>query len=107
LIQLAQPFDAKRAVELGLATQVVPDSELLATATATAQKLAKKPAQALQACKRLMRQSTREHLQQAARSENEVFSAQLHSPDAKEALTAFLEKRAPDFTRTKQPAAAA
>ena len=104
LIQLAQPFDAKRAVELGLATQVVPDAELLATATATAQKLAKKPAEALQACKRLMRQSTREHLQQAARSENEVFSAQLRSPDAKEALTAFLEKRAPNFTRTKQPA---
>src|SRR6516165_8711152 len=107
LIQLAQPFDGKRAVELGLATQVVPDAELLATATATAQKLAKKPAEALQACKRLMRQSTREHLQQAARSENEVFSAQLRSPETKEALTAFLEKRAPDFTRTKQPAAAA
>src|SRR6516162_6410034 len=107
LIQLGQSFDAKRAVELGLATKVVPDAELLATATATAQKLAKKPAEALQACKRLMRQSTREHLQQAARSENEVFSTQLRSPDAKEALTAVLEKRAPDFTRTKQPVRAA
>jgi len=107
LIQLGQRFDAKRAVELGLATQVVPDGELLATATATAQKLAEKPAEALQACKRLMRQSTREHLQQAARSENEVFSTQLRSPDAKEALTAVLEKRAPDFTRTKQPVRAA
>jgi len=106
LIQLGQRFDAKRAVEFGLATQVVPDKELIATATATAQKLAEKPAGALQACKRLMRQSTREHLQRAARSENEVFSAQLLSSDAKEAFTAFLEKRAPDFTRTKQPAAA-
>ena len=107
LIQLGQPFDAKRAVELGLATQVVPDQNLLATATATAQKLAEKPADALQACKRLMRQSVREQLQQAARSENEVFSLQLRSPDAKEAFTAFLEKRAPDFTRTKQTATAA
>jgi len=107
LIQLGKAFDAKRAVELGLATQVVPDTELLATATATAQKLAEKSAEALQACKRLMRQSTREYLQRAERAEIEIFSAQLRSPDAKEAFSAFLEKRAPDFTRTKQPVKAA
>ena len=107
LIQLGHPFDARRAVELGLATQVVPDPNLLATAAATAQKLAQKPAEALQACKRLMRQSTRELLQRAERSENEVFSAQLRSADTKEALAAFLEKRTPDFTRTKQPTKAA
>jgi enoyl-CoA hydratase/carnithine racemase len=107
LLQLGQPFDAKRAVELGLATQVVADQKLLATAAATAQKLSEKSGAALQACKRLMRQSTREHLERAARSENEVFSAQLRSPDSKEALAAFLEKRAPDFTRTKRPATAA
>jgi enoyl-CoA hydratase/carnithine racemase len=104
LIQLGQPFDAKRAAELGLVTQVVPDQKLLATATATAQKLTEKPAGALQACKRLMRQSTREPLEQAARSENEEFSARLRSPDTKEAITAFFERRPPDFTRTKQSA---
>ena len=104
LIQLGQSFDAKRAVDLGLATQVVSNQNLLATATATAQKLAEKSAEALQACKRLMRQSVRESLQRAAKSENEVFSAQLRSADSKEALAAFLEKRAPNFTRTKQPA---
>jgi len=102
LIQLGQPFDARRAVELGLVTQVVPDERLLATATATAQKLADKPAGALQACKRLMRQSSREYLERAARSENEEFSARLRSADAKEAITAFFEKRPPDFNRTKQ-----
>ena len=102
LIQLGQPFDAKRAVELGLVTQIIPDQQLLATATATAQKLAEKPASALQACKRLMRQSTREHLERAAKSENEAFSAQLRSPESKEAITAFFEKRPPDFTRTSK-----
>jgi enoyl-CoA hydratase/carnithine racemase len=104
LIQLGHPFDAKRAVDLGLATQVVPNQNLLATATATAQKLAEKSTEALQACKRLMRQSVREPLQRAARSENEVFSVQLRSADSKEAFAAFLEKRAPNFNRTKQPA---
>jgi len=104
LIQLGHPFDAKRAADLGFATQVVPNQNLFATASATAQKLAEKSAEALQACKRLMRQSIRESLQRAARSENEVFSAQLQSADSKEALAAFLEKRAPNFNRTKQPA---
>jgi len=101
LIQLGQPFDAKRAAELGLVTQVVPDQKLLATATATAQKLAEKPAGALQACKRLMRQSIREPLERAARSENEEFSARLRSLDTKEAITAFFERRPPDFGHTK------
>jgi enoyl-CoA hydratase/carnithine racemase len=50
LIELGQPFDAHRAAELGLATRVVLDQTLLATATETAQKLAEKPASALEAC---------------------------------------------------------
>jgi len=62
LIQLGQPFDAHRAAELGLVTRVVPDQSLLAMATETAQKLAEKPASALQACKRLMRQPIRPQL---------------------------------------------
>src|ERR1700720_2386386 len=74
LIQLGQPFNAQRATELGLATRVVPDQKLLATATETAQKLAEKPASALQVCKRLMRQSVRAQLEQAAKVENEEFS---------------------------------
>src|SRR6204780_5105881 len=84
LIQLGQRFDAQRAAELGLVTRVVPDEQLLATATETAQKLAEKPAGALQACKRLMRRSSREQLEQAAKLENEEFSSRLRSADAKE-----------------------
>src|SRR6266508_4113833 len=74
LILLGQFFDARRAAELGLVTQVVPDQNLLGTATETAQKLAAKTPNALQACKRLMKQSTREQLEQAVKLENEEFS---------------------------------
>jgi enoyl-CoA hydratase/carnithine racemase len=102
LIQLAERFDAKRALELGLVTQVVPDNQILATATTTAQKLAEKPSEALQACKRLMRQSTREQLERAAKTENEEYAVRLRSAESREALTAFLEKRLPDFSRIKQ-----
>jgi enoyl-CoA hydratase/carnithine racemase len=101
LIFLGRPFDAKRAADLGFVTQVVPDQSLLATATETARKLAGKPAGALQASKRLLKRSFREQLKAAMKTENEEFSAQVQSADAKEALTAFLEKRAPDFSRTK------
>jgi enoyl-CoA hydratase/carnithine racemase len=107
LIQLGQPFDAQRAVEIGLATCVVPDQKLLATATMTAQKLAERPASALQACKRLMRLPDRPQLEQAAKLENEEFSARLRSADTKEAITAFFEKRKPDFNRKTDSATAA
>jgi enoyl-CoA hydratase/carnithine racemase len=99
LILLGLPFDAGHAAELGLVTQVVPDQTLLATATETARKLATKPAGALQASKKLMKTPFREQIRAAMKSENEEFSVQVRSEDAKEAFTAFLEKRKPDFTR--------
>src|SRR5438876_4195493 len=46
LILLGLSFDAKRAAELGLVTQVVPNEKLLAIATETAEKLAAKPPRA-------------------------------------------------------------
>src|ERR1700757_1429144 len=63
LIEVGLPFNAVRAAELGLVTQVVSDQELLATATQTARDLAKKPPAALRACKRLMKSSIREQLE--------------------------------------------
>ncbi len=99
LILLGLPFDAQRASNLGLVTQVVPDQNLLAIATETARQLAVKPAGALQASKRLMKRPFREQIKAAMATENEVFSAQVRSEDAKEALTAFLEKRRPRFNK--------
>jgi len=107
LILLGSRYDAKRALELGLVTQVVPDQELLSVATATVQKLAAKPAGALQASKRLIKQPFRDQITAAMKAENEEFSTQVRSADAKEALTAFLEKRQPDFTKTIKSSAIA
>jgi enoyl-CoA hydratase/carnithine racemase len=107
LLLLGAPFDARRAAELGLVTEVVSDKDVLTRATETARKLAAKPAAALQASKRLMKQPFREQIKAAMKAENEEFSAQVRSEDAKEAFSAFLEKRKPDFARTvKSPATA-
>src|ERR1700733_10874579 len=104
LILLGLPCDVKRAVNLGWVTQVVADQDLLKTATEVAQKLAAKPAGALQASKKLMKRSFREQIKTAMKVENEEFSVQVRSDDAKEALTAFLEKRPPNFNETASKA---
>jgi enoyl-CoA hydratase/carnithine racemase len=107
LILLGLSFDARKAADLGLVTQVVSDQNLLATASETARKLAAKPAGALQASKKLMKQSFREQIKAAMQAENEEYSARVRSEDAKEAFAAFLQKRPPNFNRTTKAATAA
>jgi enoyl-CoA hydratase/carnithine racemase len=106
LIMQGLPFDARHAAEIGLVTHVVHDDEVLATATETAEKLAAKPPVALQAIKRLMKCFPREHIALAIKAENEEFASRVRSPEAKEALSAFLNKRRPDFTKTTEPVTA-
>jgi enoyl-CoA hydratase/carnithine racemase len=97
LFLLGEPFSASRAAELGLVTRVVPDADLLTTPTATATSLATKPHSALQANKRLIKQPSIAQLAEAVRCENRAFIERLNSAEAKEALSAFLEKRPPNF----------
>ena len=106
LLLLGLPFDANRAAELGLVTRVVPESRLLETAAETAQKLAEKPAAALQASKRLLKKPWRDALLEAAKAENSEFAVRVRSADTKEAIAAFFEKRPPDFTRSRKAAVA-
>ena len=107
LFLLGEPFTAARAAELGLVTRVVEDRYELATATATAQKLVAKPMGALRACKRLMKQFFIGQIKMAVKIENQEFSERVRSAEAKEALSAFLEKRPPNFTKKLSPVAAA
>ena len=103
LILLGSRFDAKHAAELGLVTRVVPDQELLTTATDAARELAAKAPSALRACKRLMRSSTREQVDRAVKLELQEFSERVRSAEAKEAFTAFIEKRKPNFDAVSEP----
>jgi len=104
LFMLGQPFNAELAAEIGLVTRVVPDSELSATVKETAEKLAAKPIGALRATKKLLKRSSRQQVEEAIQAEVEEFSTRVRSAEVREVFTAFLEKRAPDFTKAKASA---
>jgi enoyl-CoA hydratase/carnithine racemase len=99
LFLLGAPLTAQRAYEIGLVNGVLVREELLATAAAIAQQLAAKPAGAVLACKELMKRALRAEVERALKEEVEVISERLESSETKEALSAFLEKRTPDFSR--------
>ena len=90
---LSSPF-----VDLGLVTEVVDRDVLLQKSLATAAVLAAKPPSALRATKRLLRRQD-EPLPERMQLELELFASSLQSPEAEEAMSAFFEKREPDFSR--------
>lgn len=101
LILLALPFDARRAAELGFVTRVVSEAEVTATALDTAHRLTRQPVGAVRASKRLMKRVLGAQMAAAAELELREYASRLQSDEAKEALTAFFEKRQPDFARSK------
>jgi enoyl-CoA hydratase/carnithine racemase len=96
---LGAPLTAQRAYELGMVNAVVTREAVLPTARAVAQQLAEKPRAAVLACKELIKRAYRAEVERALSEEVSVISERLDSPETKEALSAFLEKRKPDFAR--------
>jgi enoyl-CoA hydratase/carnithine racemase len=99
LLMLGEPFTAAKARELGLVTEVVSGSELLATAGAAARKLAAKPPASLRLTKQLLKRPLMPQIEAALAAEFAAFADRLASPEAKEAFTAFFEKRPADFSK--------
>lgn len=84
--------------DLGLVFRVCPPEELLATTMVHARLLAAKPISSLRATKRLMTAHHRDAIAAAREGENAKFQELMQGPANREALAAFAEKRAPDFT---------
>ncbi|MBI4290939.1 MAG: enoyl-CoA hydratase [Betaproteobacteria bacterium] len=99
LLLLGEPFSAAHAHEIGLINAIVPLEQLIAVGAAAARKLAQKPPASVQATKALMRASLMAGIDSAMAAENRVFRERLVSAEAKEAFSAFLEKRTPDFNK--------
>ena len=99
LFLLGTTLTAQRAYDLGLVNAVVSREELLQTATAAAQQIGERPLGAVLACKDLMKRAFHAEIERALKDEEAIITERLDSPESKEALAAFREKRKPDFSR--------
>ncbi|UCE31803.1 MAG: enoyl-CoA hydratase [Burkholderiales bacterium] len=96
---LGEPFDAAEAKAIGLVNRVLPAVELIGYARAQAAKLVQLPASSVRTTKRLMKGDRLEPVAARMREEGAAFRAMLASPEAREAFSAFLQKRKPDFSK--------
>ncbi len=98
-LMLGEAFSAQEAYEMGLACKVLPVAEVQAYARAQAAKLVALPAASIRVTKRLMKANQAKLIADTMVEENKLFGAMLVAPEAKEAFTAFFQKRKPDFSQ--------
>ena len=95
---LGEPFMAEAALEVGLVNRVLPPTEANAYAQQQARKLAAKPLPSLITTKALMKGGYLGEILHRMDQEGAHFARMLGEPAAREAMTAFMEKRKPDFS---------
>lgn len=96
---LGEPFFAEAALEVGLVNRVLPPTEVNGYAHAQACKLAAKPLSSLVETKRLMKAGQESEVLAKLAEEGQSFGRMLREPAAREAFSAFMEKRKPDFSQ--------
>lgn len=96
---LGEAFGAEEAAQVGFVNRVMSVDELLPYAHKQAAKLATLPAASIRVTKQLMKKNRVTATEQQMVAEIEHFARMLTAPEAKEAFTAFFEKRKPDFSR--------
>jgi enoyl-CoA hydratase/carnithine racemase len=92
-------IDARRAVELGIATRLCAPDELLPAVHAVAARIAAQAPQAVRATKRLLLATRSEQIRAARAREDHAFTERIGSAENLEAIAAFFEKRPPDFSK--------
>jgi enoyl-CoA hydratase/carnithine racemase len=97
LVYTGRQIDAEEALGIGLAEKVRPADEVFALAVEDARALAEGPRQAIAAAKRAVRAAIQTPGSEGIRVERQAFLALFGTPDQREGMAAFLEKRAPRF----------
>lgn len=97
LILSGDMIDAETAHRFGLVNHVFPLAELEEKTMALAEKLAEKAPVALQMCKEAVKFASRSNLDEGLRREVDLFAICFSTEDKTEGVSAFLEKRKPEF----------
>lgn len=101
LLMLGAPFTPTTARDCGIVNAVVPAGEAEAHARRAALRLAAQPPEALRVCKQLLRAPHAAAVAQVMKTEVGHFMPMLRAPEAREAMSAFMEKRAADFSKLR------
>ncbi|MEB6590640.1 MULTISPECIES: crotonase/enoyl-CoA hydratase family protein [Pseudomonas] len=90
-------IDANKALEWGLVEQVCAHETLMAEARSLAERIASNPGHSLRLCKRLLREGQHMRLDSLLELSAAYQSLAHHTEDHQEAVSAFVEKRNPDY----------
>jgi enoyl-CoA hydratase/carnithine racemase len=93
----AEWVDADKALNAGIAADVLPDVDLFEHALAKAKEIAQWPVNSLREIKRSLRMHHLPAIDAAINAEQAGMARQAGSPENIEAITAFMEKRKPNF----------
>lgn len=93
----AEWIDASRAIEMGMAARVFADDQVLAETMKKAREIAQWPVSALRGIKHTLQVANRGAIEAAIEAEDAGMAQLAGSPENIEAVSAFVEKRAPDF----------
>jgi enoyl-CoA hydratase/carnithine racemase len=96
---LGDPFSAHDAVEMRIANAVLPAGEVVNHARRIAERFNSLPPGAVRETKKLLRRASAEAVLETIAVEGAVFGERLASPEAREAFSAFFQKRKPDFSQ--------
>jgi enoyl-CoA hydratase/carnithine racemase len=99
LLYFGEMISGEEAARLGMVTEALDDDQVQEHAAARAHLLAQRAPQALALTRALLRKPSAGAVAEATQRELEGFARLLDSVEAREALTAFKEKRPPDFSK--------
>ncbi|MDQ3799259.1 MAG: enoyl-CoA hydratase-related protein [Acidobacteriota bacterium] len=100
IFMTGETISAEKALAIGMINRVVTADNLMTEATAMAKRLALAPTGSIGRIKRMLNASFSNDLSQQLRLEHESQIESGKSQDFKEGVTAFFEKRQPQFTGT-------
>ena len=96
---LAEPISAEEALEMKIVNRILPPGEVLDYAIRQAERFNALPPASVRETKRLMKFAWRSMTEKLIMEEAKSFERMLRSAEAKEAFSAFFERRKPDFSR--------